>query len=104
MNRFILLAALLLPFLAQAATAPVQVVIKSFAYGPAKITVAAGTAVVWVNKDTEPHTVVSTSHAFQSEAMDTGDTFSVTFDKPGTYGYFCTIHPHMTGTVEVTAK
>jgi len=93
--------AALLPLLASAQT-PAEVVIKSFAFGPQGITVKAGTKVTWVNKDTEPHTVVSSDNKFASEALDTGDSFSVTFDTAGTYGYFCTLHPHMTGVVTVT--
>ena len=103
MRRALLLTALLLPTLTTAqGPLPDQVVIQSFAFGPQAVTVRAGTKVTWVNKDVEPHTVVSDDHKFQSEALDTGDTFSVTFDKAGTYGYFCTLHPHMTGTVTVT--
>jgi plastocyanin len=100
MKRFLILLAALLPMLGSAET-PADVVIKSFAFGPQGITVKAGTTVTWVNRDVEPHTVVSNDHKFQSEALDTGDSFSVTFDTAGTYGYFCSIHPHMTGTVTV---
>ena len=96
-------ALFLAAFLVSALSAQAEeVVIKSFAFGPQAVTVKAGTKVTWVNKDVEPHTVVSSERTFQSEALDTGDTFSVTFDKVGTYGYFCSIHPHMTGTVTVT--
>lgn len=105
MRQGLFLAALLLPALATAQTPPpepAQVVIQSFAFGPQAVTVRAGTKVTWVNKDIEPHTVVSDSHKFQSEALDTNESFSVTFDKAGSYGYFCTLHPHMTGTVTVT--
>ena len=101
MKRFLLLAALLLAAIDARAAGDVQVTIKSFAFGPASVTVPVGTKVTWTNKDNEPHTVVSNDQKFQSDAMDTGDTFSVTFDKPGTYGYFCTLHPHMTGKVIV---
>lgn len=97
--RLLILAALL-PVLASAQP-PAEVVIKSFAFGPQGMTVKAGTKVTWVNKDVEPHTVISSDHKFQSEALDTGDTFSVTFDTAGTYGYFCSLHPHMTGVVTV---
>ncbi len=76
--------------------------IRSFAFGPQAITVRAGTKVTWVNEDVEPHTVVGDGRTFQSEALDTGDGFPVTFDKAGTYGYFCSLHPHMTGSVTVT--
>ena len=103
MSRFILLAALLLSTSAHAGTES-QVTIKSFAFGPAVLTVPAGTTVTWVNEDVEPHTVVSNDKKFQSEALDTGDRFSVTFDKPGSYGYFCSLHPHMTGKIIVKPK
>jgi plastocyanin len=104
MRQIFFLAALLLSLQASAQTTPAsdQVVIQSFAFGPQAVIVKAGTKVTWVNKDIEPHTVVSNDHKFQSEALDTNDTFSVTFDTAGTYGYFCSIHPHMTGTVVVT--
>jgi plastocyanin len=86
-----------------AATEPNAVTIDNFAFGPAAITVAAGTKVTWTNRDDEPHTVVSADDPklFKSGALDTDDNFSFTFDKPGTYRYFCSIHPHMTGTVVV---
>jgi plastocyanin len=86
-----------------AATAPNAITIDNFAFGPAAITVAAGTKVTWTNRDDEPHTVVSADDPklFKSSALDTDDSFSFTFDKPGTYRYFCSIHPHMTGTVVV---
>lgn len=104
MRNGLFLAALLLSLSASAQTAPAPepVVIQSFAFGPQAVTVRAGTKVTWVNKDIEPHTVVSNDHKFQSEALDTNESFSVTFDKAGSYGYFCTLHPHMTGTVTVT--
>lgn len=104
MNRMLLLAAMMLASAAAHAGNEVQVTIKSFAFGPDSIEVPAGTTVVWVNKDNEPHTVVSDGKLFHSEALDTDERFSVTFDKPGTYGYFCTLHPHMTGKVVVSGK
>jgi plastocyanin len=103
MRRFLLLAALLLPALSSA-EAPAQVTIRSFAFGPQAITVRAGTTVTWINRDVEPHTVITDSDKFRSEALDTGDSFSVTFDTAGTYGYFCSLHPHMTGAVTVTPR
>jgi len=105
MRYFLFLAALLLSPLAIAIAQPaaptVDVLIEHFAFTPQTITVKVGTKVTWVNKDIEPHTVVSNDQKFQSEALDTNESFSMTFDKPGTYGYFCSIHPHMTGTVTV---
>ena len=86
-----------------AATAPATVEINNFAFSPPMLTVAPGTKVTWDNKDEEPHTVLSADggQTFKSPALDTDDKFSFTFDKPGTYKYFCSIHPHMVGTVVV---
>ena len=86
-----------------AALAPNTVTIDNFAFAPAILTVAPGTKVVWANNDEEPHTVMSADGgmSFKSPALDTDDKFSFTFNKPGTYKYFCSIHPHMTGTIVV---
>jgi|SRR5579884_2128106 len=80
-----------------------RITIDNFAFTPPTLTVAAGTQVVWVNKDEEPHTVMSADSQtpFKSPALDTDDKFAFTFTKPGTYKYFCTIHSHMVGTVVV---
>ncbi|MBS0505922.1 MAG: cupredoxin family copper-binding protein [Proteobacteria bacterium] len=76
--------------------------IRNFAFVPARLTVVAGTRVVWTNRDDEAHLVASTSGAFKaSPALDTGDSFAMVFDKPGSYDYFCSIHPMMRGTVVV---
>jgi plastocyanin len=97
------LALLALPVLA--APAPVvavpEVRIDNFAFEPREITVRPGAAVAWVNHDDSPHTVAGTDGAFSSAALDTGDRFTRTFTKPGRYDYFCTMHPHMVGTVIV---
>lgn len=85
---------------AQAATAP-DVKIDNFSFGPPTLTVAAGTMVTWTNRDDIPHTIVGTEGAFRSKALDTDGKFSYTFAKPGTYSYFCSIHPKMTGKVVV---
>ena len=79
------------------------VVIDNFSFSPATLTVPAGTTVVWTNKDDIPHTVVSMDGLFKSKVLDTGDRFSFTFAKPGQFGYFCSLHPHMTGTILVKA-
>jgi plastocyanin len=81
----------------------VQVVIDNFAYTPREITVAAGTRVTWVNRDDSPHTVTNTAKpkAFDSGAMDTDATFAFVFAAPGTYEYFCAVHPRMTAKVIV---
>ena len=86
---------------APAADAAVE--IDQFAFIPQRITVKAGTTVTWINEDDVPHTVASSSKIFKSKALDTGDKFSFTFTTPGTYAYFCSVHPHMTGTVVVEA-
>jgi plastocyanin len=82
-----------------AATAEVK--IDNFSFGPTALTVPVGTTVTWTNRDDIPHTVVSTDGVFKSKALDTDDKFSFVFTKPGTYPYFCSIHPKMTGTVVV---
>ena len=87
-----------------AAPAPVVVKIDNFVFGPATITVAPGTTVTWVNQDDIPHNVVSDDrHTFKSRVLDTDERFSFTFTSPGEYGYFCGLHPHMTGKVIVKA-
>ena len=82
-----------------AATAEVK--IDNFSFGPAALTVPVGTTVTWTNRDDIPHTVVSTDGVFKSKVLDTDDKFSFAFTKPGTYPYFCSIHPKMTGQVIV---
>ena len=81
----------------------IEVKIDNFAFAPQRIVVQAGTTVTWTNADDAPHTVVSTTKLFKSSALDTADKFSSTFATPGTYEYFCSLHPHMTGTVVVEA-
>jgi plastocyanin len=86
-----------------AAAAANEIVIDNFSFGPAQLKVPAGTKVVWTNDDSDPHTIVSEADPklFKSPPLDTGDSFAFTFDKLGTYRYFCTIHPRMQGTVVV---
>ena len=80
----------------------VRVEISHFAFSPQTLTVPAGTRVVWTNRDEEPHVVTSAGTQFApSLALDTGDSYAVTFAKPGTYAYFCSIHPMMVGTIIV---
>ncbi len=85
---------------AQQAATP-EVKIDNFSFGPATITVAAGTTVTWINRDDIPHTVVSSDSVFKSKALDTDEKFSYTFSKAGTYSYFCSLHPKMTGQIVV---
>jgi plastocyanin len=80
----------------------VAVKIDNFSFSPATLTVPAGTTVRWTNHDDIPHTVVSDDKTtFKSKVMDTDEEFTYTFTKPGTYSYFCSIHPKMTGKVVV---
>ena len=89
---------------AQEKTQNAEVKIDNFSFGPAALTVSVGSTVTWTNHDDIPHTVVSTDDpkAFKSKVLDTDEKFSFTFTKPGTYAYFCSIHPKMTG--KVTAQ
>ena len=79
----------------------VAVKIDNFTFGPSKLVIARGTTVTWTNGDDIPHTIVATDKSFKSRVLDTDETFSYTFDNPGTYAYFCSIHPHMMGEVMV---
>ena len=90
------------PSYAQAADA--KVMIDNFTFNPQRITVKAGTTVTWHNGDDIPHTVASSARAFKSKVMDTDGEFSFAFSTPGVYEYFCSLHPHMTGTVVVEAQ
>jgi plastocyanin len=85
----------------QAQASTVQVTIDNFSFGPTTITVPVGTTVIWTNRDDIPHTVVSDDKVFKSKVLDTDDKFSFTFTKAGTYPYFCSVHPKMTGKVVV---
>ena len=75
--------------------------IDNFVFGPQTITVPVGTTVTWTNVDDIPHTAVSTDGVFKSKVMDTDEKFSYTFTKAGTYSYYCSVHPKMTGKVVV---
>jgi plastocyanin len=88
---------------AQEKPSVMEVKIDNFSFGPAALTVPVGTTVTWTNRDDIPHTVVSTDDpkTFKSKVLDTDEKFSYTFSKPGTYSYFCSIHPKMTGKVIV---
>jgi plastocyanin len=79
--------------------APVK--IDNFVFGPQTLTVPVGTTVTWSNSDDIPHTAVSTEGVFKSKVLDTDEKFSFTFTKAGTYPYYCTIHPKMTGKIVV---
>ena len=82
-----------------------SVSIDNFSFGPQTLTVKAGSTVTWTNKDDIPHGIASDNNAFaKSKALDTDDSYSFTFTTPGTYKYFCYVHPHMTGTIVVQAN
>ena len=84
-----------------AAETVAEVKIDNFSFTPATLTVAAGTTVTWTNHDDIPHNVVSDDKSIKSKTLDTDEKFAFTFSKPGTYSYFCSIHPKMKGTVVV---
>ena len=86
---------------AAAASSEVDIKIDNFSMAPQTVTVHPDTEVRWTNGDDIPHTVVSEDGSFKSKVLDTDDRFAYTFSKPGTYKYFCSIHPRMTGTVVV---
>ena len=77
------------------------VTIDNFMFTPMELTIAPGAQVTWVNKDDVPHTIVSVDHKFKSQALDTDERFSFTFQQPGTYEYFCSVHPRMVGKIFV---
>ncbi len=84
--------------------AAAAVSIDNFTFSPPSLTVKAGTTVTWTNRDDIPHGIASSNNAFaRSKAMDTDDSYSFTFTTPGTYQYFCYVHPHMVGTIVVQA-
>ena len=84
-----------------AAPAAAAVRIDNFTFKDPVVTVKPGATVTWTNGDDIPHTVVSKDGAFKSKVLDTGDHFSFTITKPGQFGYYCSLHPHMTGTIIV---
>jgi plastocyanin len=78
-----------------------DIVVDNFSFSPTTASVGVGTTVTWTNHDDVPHNIVSTTHQFKSPVLDTDERFSHAFDRPGTYEYFCSIHPRMTGRIEV---
>lgn len=77
--------------------------ISNFTFAQKSVAIRPGTTVTWINDDDIPHTVVAKNMAFRSKVLDTGDRFSFTFAKAGQFAYFCSLHPHMTGTIIVKA-
>jgi plastocyanin len=98
-----LLTLLLMGCLATPAWAQeVKIDIREFMYNPQDVQITAGTRVTWVNDDQIPHTVTETHTLFRSAALDTNDRFSYQFDTPGTYQYYCVLHPQMIGKIIVS--
>jgi plastocyanin len=83
------------------ATSTSQVEIHEFHFTPSDLTVPVGTTVTWMNDDEETHTITASGGLFASPGLEHAETFARRFDTPGTYGYFCALHPHMTGAVIV---
>jgi plastocyanin len=81
----------------------IEVKIDNFTFNPPQLTVHAGDTVTWVNHDDIPHMVMSKGQGFRSKVLDSDDKFSFTFAAPGTFLYFCSLHPHMTGSIVVEA-
>jgi plastocyanin len=92
-----------MPLTAPAASTAATVHIKDFHFVPAALTVTAGTTVTFINDDQEPHTATAVNKSFDSEAIDTNQSWKHAFSKPGTYAYFCEMHPMMKGTLVVKA-
>ena len=86
----------------EAAADESSVTIADFAFGPQELTVAAGTTVTWTNEDWAPHTATAEDGSFDSGHLDQGDSFEQTFDEPGTFGYYCSFHPGMVGSIVVS--
>jgi plastocyanin len=93
----------MLSLVAPAFAADTEVKIDNFTFNPQTITVKADTTVTWINEDDIPHTVVATAKTFKSTALDTDGKFSFTFTTPGSYEYFCSLHPHMKASIVVEA-
>jgi plastocyanin len=81
----------------------VEIAISNFTFTPNELKIAPGTTVKWVNHDDIPHLVAEKALGFKSQALDTNDSFSFTFTKPGDVEYFCVLHPHMIGQIIVKA-
>ena len=99
-----LLSTLAEPIATGAGAPETTVDIQSFAFVPQEITVKPGTTIAWTNKDQTAHSVVSKEGKFASKGMDTDDRYTFTFTQEGDYAYFCSLHPHMIGTVHVRAN
>jgi plastocyanin len=84
-----------------AATQAIEIKVDNFTFSPATVTVPENSTVTWTNKDDVPHVIASTDGVFRSKGLDTDDHYSYKFTKPGTYSYYCSVHPKMTGKIVV---
>ena len=87
------------------ATESGDVTIADFKFDPESVTVKVGGTVSWTNEDSAAHTATAKDGApssFDTGSLDQGDSKDVSFEKAGTYDYICSIHPTMSGSVEVT--
>lgn len=78
-----------------------SVEIEDFAYDPDPVTIEEGGKVIWINRDSEPHTATAEDGSFDTGTLEEGKLKAESFKEPGTYPYVCSIHPEMKGTVEV---
>jgi len=80
----------------------IEIAIENYAFVPKVVSIPKGTTIVWKNQDQSPHNIQSTTKQFRSPPLDTNETYSHTFTDAGSFAYFCVLHPHMIGTIEVT--
>ena len=78
-----------------------EIRVDNFTFAPDTLTVPLNSIVTWINKDDIPHVIASNDGVFKSKALDTDQKYSYTFNKAGTYTYYCSIHPKMVGKVVV---
>ena len=93
--------AFMLPWAAAARAEEATVRIDNFTFDPPALKIKAGTVVTWINEDDIPHTVAAAGRSFKSKPLDTDEKYSFTFTTPGSYEYFCSLHPHMMATTIV---
>ena len=86
---------------ASAAADEATIHIKNYQFDRSSLTVSAGTTVSWLNDDVDVHTATSRTRAFSSPGLDKNETYGFRFETPGTYAYFCALHPQMTAEIVV---
>jgi plastocyanin len=90
------------PAVGDAPNQGLMVSIQGMAFQPTNLTVNVGQTVTWVNKDSAPHTVTSSDGGpLDSGTLNSSASYQMTFDKAGTYNYYCKFHPGMRATVTV---